>query len=609
MPGAVMRLVRLVMVAALLVPGVAWAQSATSGSIAGVVRYTTGAVLPGVTVEAAGPSLIEKVRTGTTGGMGQNANQDVGPGEITDPVRLSGFSHVRREGLELNTGVTLPVDAVLRLGSLEETITVSGASPAVDVQNVRTQNVLTREVLDVLPTARTIQGYAAVTVGATLTGAGASIHDVGGNKGEAYGTILIHGSRSDDGRLNFDGMRVNNMVSRGGGASRFWMVNQAAVQEVVVETSGMSAESETGGLAQNSVPKDGGNRFTAYVNTNGTNGNLQSTNLTDELRARGLTTSQNIKSVWDVGGGVGGPIKRATLWFYTAHRWWGSQEYLPGTYYNQTQGTPVYTPDLNRQGHTKFLNLDDSLRLTWHPVQKHKVTLGFSNQQVCFCNARGGGSGGAGAGTYSGESLGYYEFEPNRLTTATWSYTPTNSLLIEAGEAHLRNIEVLRRQPGVTANDTPITELSTGTPYNNTSSPPGPSSGITEGKGSDFSQHNERFSVSYITGSHAFKVGLFTLFGGVDWTHSEIAQSLVYRFNFGVPVQLVQYASPTGGRTNATLVGTYAQDQWTIKNLTLNLGVRFDHANANVPAQEVQATRFTPAFLSPAIDNVPNFKD
>src|SRR5262249_43158853 len=156
----------LVMVAALLVPGVAWAQSATSGSIAGVVRDTTGAVLPGVTVEAAGPSLIEKVRTGTTDGEGQYRIADLRPGVFTVTFTLSGFSPVRREGLELNTGVTLPVDAVLRLGSLEETITVSGASPAVDVQNVRTQNVLTREVLDVLPTARTIQGYAAVTVGA-----------------------------------------------------------------------------------------------------------------------------------------------------------------------------------------------------------------------------------------------------------------------------------------------------------------------------------------------------------------------------------------------------------------------------------------------------------
>ena len=124
-----------------VLPSVAWAQSATTGAIAGEARDTTGAVLPGVTVEASSPALIEKVRTVVTDDQGRYQIVELRPGPYTVTFSLAGFSTVKREGLELNTGVTLPVSAELRVGSIEETVTVSGASPVVDVQNVRTQNV------------------------------------------------------------------------------------------------------------------------------------------------------------------------------------------------------------------------------------------------------------------------------------------------------------------------------------------------------------------------------------------------------------------------------------------------------------------------------------
>src|SRR5229473_2124809 len=157
----------------LLLPAAAWAQSAAAGSIAGVVKDATGAVLPGVNVEAASAALIERVRSAVTDGQGQYKIVDLRPGTYTVTFSLSGFSTVKRESLELNTGVTLPVNADLRVASLAETITVSGASPVVDVQNVRTQNVLTREVLDTVPTPKNFQSFGALTLGASLgTGAG-----------------------------------------------------------------------------------------------------------------------------------------------------------------------------------------------------------------------------------------------------------------------------------------------------------------------------------------------------------------------------------------------------------------------------------------------------
>jgi len=132
----------------------AFAQASSSGSIAGVVRDTTGAVLPGVTVEAASPVLIEKTRSVVTDGSGAYKIVDLRPGTYTVSFTLTGFSTVKREGIELTTAFTANVNADLKVGSVEETITVSGASPIVDTQNVVQQKVVTLELLDNLPSGR-----------------------------------------------------------------------------------------------------------------------------------------------------------------------------------------------------------------------------------------------------------------------------------------------------------------------------------------------------------------------------------------------------------------------------------------------------------------------
>ena len=120
----------LVMYGILALAATAVAQSVSSGSIAGTVRDATGAVLPGVTVEAASPALIEKVRSGVTDAQGNYKIVELRPGVYSVTFTLPGFSTYRREGLELSTGFTAPANAELRIGALEETITVTGASPA-----------------------------------------------------------------------------------------------------------------------------------------------------------------------------------------------------------------------------------------------------------------------------------------------------------------------------------------------------------------------------------------------------------------------------------------------------------------------------------------------
>ncbi len=141
--------------------------AAAQSTIAGLVTDSSGAVLPGVSVEAASPVLIEKVRTVVTNSEGRYTIIDLRPGAHVLTFTLPGFNAVRREGLQLGANVDLPVNAELRVGAVEETVTVSGASPVVDVQQAAEREVLSRDVLDSLPTARTFLDAGAIAVAVT----------------------------------------------------------------------------------------------------------------------------------------------------------------------------------------------------------------------------------------------------------------------------------------------------------------------------------------------------------------------------------------------------------------------------------------------------------
>src|SRR5262245_147297 len=164
----------------ILLPASAFSQLGTSG-IAGVVRDTTGAVLPGVTVEAASPALIEKTRTVVTDGEGQYKIVSLSPGRYSVTFSLPGFGSVKREGVELSANFTASINADLRVGDIAETVTVSGQSPVVDTQNTSVRNLIPKDVLDAIPTNKTLGAWAALTPGIVVAG---TAMDVGGSKGE-----------------------------------------------------------------------------------------------------------------------------------------------------------------------------------------------------------------------------------------------------------------------------------------------------------------------------------------------------------------------------------------------------------------------------------------
>ena len=208
----------------LLLAAAAWAQTSDSGTIAGVVKDTSGAVMPGVTVEAASPALIEKVRSVVTDAQGLYRIVDLRPGPYTVTFSLPGFSTFKREGMDLTSGFTATINAEMKVGSLEETVTVSGEAPVVDVQSIRQTTIVQRATLDALPTSGRIAALGGIIPGATLANAGTQ--SVGNlNERPQYG---IHGGRPGDNAPSLDG--INQRLQ--GGA--IFVFNNLSFQEVAV---------------------------------------------------------------------------------------------------------------------------------------------------------------------------------------------------------------------------------------------------------------------------------------------------------------------------------------------------------------------------------------
>ena len=180
----------------LLLPSSASAQAA----ITGVVKDASGGVLPGATVEAASPALIEKVRSVVSDASGQYRIVDLRPGTYSVTFSLPGFSTVKREGIELSGAFVATVNGDLKVGTLEETITVTGETPIVDVQSAKVQQTVTKEVLTAIPTSRNASGVQALIPGLITRQAGVSV--AGGDAGGVQGGIggqagVIHGGKGE----------------------------------------------------------------------------------------------------------------------------------------------------------------------------------------------------------------------------------------------------------------------------------------------------------------------------------------------------------------------------------------------------------------------------
>ena len=586
----------LLLAGALLIPSAVHAQS--TGAVAGSVEDTTEAALPGVTVEVSGPALIEGLRAAITDGAGNYTVTALPPGTYSVTFGLPGFSTVVREGVEVTTGFTANVAVQMQVGGVEETITVTGASPVVDIQNTAARNQVSIATIEALPVGRTRRGIAELTLGAASTTGGAPIIDQGGSKGDGTQRLEIHGMRGYDQKLFYDGMWQNNLNS--GGSGQNWMMNQMAVQEVVMGTSTASAESESAGMTVDYIPKDGSNQFATSFIWAGTWEDLQADNLSQEILDAGVTTGQKVKRIWDYGIGVGGPFQRDRMWFYSSFRAWGSEEYQPNAFYNKSDSPFVYEADETRRAFQAYPSYDASLRVTWQAAERHKFNFDYHIQNSCQCFLLL-------RNFAPPASAPKVETHPAQQPVATWTYAPSNSLLFEAGASYLYLPYDLTREDRFP--DHPrVRSLA---PFIILNGSFFSCCGAGDGDNIRQDNFNQRFSVSYVTGSHNFEVGQQWIEGYYLYKQ-RIQGNLTYDMfgdNFGRSFRITQSALPVDWEDRLRSIAFYAQDQWTMDRLTLNLGIRYDHTEGWAAGGEKEATDFLPAFSYDQVSNVPNYND
>jgi hypothetical protein len=574
----VLKGILLALVCLVLVPAAASAQA----SIAGVAKDTSGAVLPGVTVEAASPALIEKVRSVVTDGSGQFKIVDLRPGTYSVTFTLPGFNTFKRDGLELAGTFTATVNADMRVGALEETVTVTGQASVVDVQSVTQQVTLGKEVLDAIPAGRNQHNFANLIPG--MTGP----LDYGGQNNLNLNTITVHGSRADDQRVMVDGMSIS--ATSGNGQLSNFIPDMTSTQEVAVSYSAGSAEQAFGGVQMNLIPREGGNKFKGSFFATGANEGWQSSNFTDELKNAGLRTPNSLKVVYDVNPGAGGPLVKDKLWFYSAARWQTTQSYIAGLYENKNAGDPTkwtYEPDLDRRAYQPLVQRSFNTRLTFQISPKNKIAV-FGEHQYRVWEQL--------SPTLSYESATKYDFPENEFFTGSYTSTISNKWLFDAKVSDIvqgwkdrypsggDSLDFTKPLPDVFKTLIAVTEqggLIPGLLYRGAGQTGlGP---FIRVKGHIASA---QASVSYITGSHALKVGALDTFGTRREDYNNIPANVRYRFNNGVPNLITEIATPYGFRSNlGAELGVFAQDKWTFSRLTLNVGMRFDYLNINFPEQ------------------------
>jgi len=576
------------------------ASAQQAAGIAGVVRDSGSLPMPGVTVEAASPALIEKVRAVTTDGEGRFSIVDLRPGTYTVTFTLTGFSSVKREGVELGSGFTASVNVTMAVGALSETITVTGASPVVDTQTVRQQETLNTRELESLPSGNIgLQTLAYVTAGFAATQA-----DVGGTRDtwSAQGAYtFFHGKTGT--RASFDGFRNQYFIGAASGVG--YITDSGTIEELQLETTGMGAESGSGSTSLNAIPRSGSNVFRGNLDGFFSNGAMQGSNIDDRLRSFGIDSSGKVQKIYRVGGQLGGPIKRDKLWFFVAIARWGSEVNQPGAYYNALQGrsgnpvTPTlfFAPDPSRPAASFDWFRNHSLRTTWQASARQRVNFTGDIQKSCRCTT------GPFTGANAIESERGWDWWPSGVVQGTWTMPVSSRLLLEAGASWQVANWINFAEEGVTRDDRSILELSTNFRYGATS--------VLTAPIARTGRSAERFSLSYVTGTHNIKIGVTDEQAFNDESRSRNSpDGLNYDFLNGKPSRLQYQAEPFFQQERQNIeLGVFAQDAWKIQRLTLNPGLRLDYLSMGFPSADLPAGLYVPARHVDQLSGVPKWTD
>jgi hypothetical protein len=545
----------------LLLTKIAAAQQ--GAAIIGRVTDESGAIMPGVTVTATSPALQVPSVTDVSDANGEYRLTPLPIGTYTVEYTLSGFQTVKHEEVRLTVGFTARLDIQLKVGSLQESITVSGASPVVDTTSTSATTQFTRETIELIPTSRN----GIVSLLAQAPGV-RTLRDVGGSSLNQVPTYRVFG-QAGEAYSTLEGVQTSSLQASSGQAN-YW--DYTAIEEAAVRTIGNSAEVPSRGVNLNAIVKSGGNDFHSSTTYNKTPVSTQSDNIDDTLRAAGIGAGNEIANRYSVSSDLGGRIIRDKLWFYTAWRRQTDDQAPLNTF--MPDGV---TPAVSKQ-------------LSWFSTNKLSYQMSSSNKFVGFY-----------AYNHKYDTSNLSQFIP-------WEHrgglmTPSRTAKIEWQKLYGNRL-VTSFQYGFWTYDSHYWSYSPRDVAPSTDQVTqqvrGPQTTIGQ------RPHNPRhhykgsatsFQPDLFFGSHEFKFGFDYVdnwFGrqypqlDPDLTLEGAYDSWIYNYRLllqsGTPFQIEVWNNPALAKVVTHYGDVYFTDSWTMgRRLTLNLGARYAHDNGFVP--------------------------
>ena len=567
--------VRRTLGAAILVFFAFSAAADAQSAIAGVVRDSSGAVLPGASVEAASPVLIEGTRGVVTDAAGGYRIENLRPGTYTVTFTLAGFRTVRREGIVLPTSFTAQVNVELALGALEESIVVTGESPLVDVRGSVSQSVMSREKLDTLPT-----GKDPFAVGQLIAGVTTTTPDVGGTQVMQQPTLQVHGSSNNDNVFMVDSVQIQH-IGFGGNQTGFYF-NDGLMEEISYQTSSLPAEAPVGGVQINMIPHDGGNSFHGTFFSTAANSSMQADNLSQELIDLGFKAQNHIDTVYDINATLGGPLRRDRLWFFTTFRRWSANNFLGNTF-TSTGAQAIDDQHIS----------DATIRLTWQATHNNKFSFHY-DRSIKWRGHRP--NNWLTASINDPVSDVVQTTQLNYIGEIKWSSTLGSRLLAEAAMFTMPVNYTLGFEPDATSDaiatfDQVRSVISGVSPRMDTNSA---------------RMFTYAGNASYVSGSHSLKVGAQVRTG---WSQElfTIRGDILQITSNGVPNSVRLVNTPSGHREDGVNSAIYAQDAWRLGRVTVNPGLRYERFVMSIPAQGAPAGTWVPARDFVAQDDIVNW--
>ncbi len=567
------------------------------GELVGKVTDDQGGALPGVTVTLSGPAVMG-TPTATTNATGQYRFPAVNSGTYSLKFELAGFAPLVREGIVVPVRQTITVDATMKIATLQETVTVSGSSPTVDVENTKVGARLDRSTLETVPTSRTIFGSTTVLPGMTM-----GRQDPGGLNAATSTGMTAHGAQNYN--LNYYGVTADTPQNYG---SMYYM-DFGSAEEISVDTAAMGAEVGGGGGANiNVIPKSGGNQLkgSAFYSITGKGywDGFTGSNITDELRAQGVT-DPTLQKLSDFNADAGGPFIKDRLW------WFGSFRNYSTT--DATAGYTVVNPDgsLTNPFESNLRNYTASGK---YQINKNNTLAAFWTYNRKFQPHRGAGvSQPRPEGTLNQKS-------PKNLFNVNWTSVMGQNTFLEVSSTYFHMhwpstwTEEFNALPA--SQQFPATfNITTGI-YIDGPEPTGE-------RFRDAYRHQTNIGLTrYIDGwlgaSHQLKTGFenwwtptgtdgFVIFDDTRIRYTGPAATCNATVRTGcVPSEVFLYNTPLTQKTEMRNFAAFVQDRATYSRITLNLGLRWSYYDGNIPEQSNGGGKWFPVTSFAAVD--PGFK-